>query len=175
MKFRYAAALACLAIPSGVSAQAFQTKLDKTLVENFDGKVIEEALAPFKVNAQTRLSEGSAPMVVFTFEGGLVATAQPLACRNKTAHTGCTTLRLSAVFNTPAGKTPAQVAQLVNAFNASHETSQVIYDNAGKTRLSTYVIVDYGITKTNFVGQIFNFRQSVQAYAQALSAKPKAG
>lgn len=174
MKFRYAIALACLAIPSGLSAQNFQVQVDRTLIENFDGKVVEEALAPFKVNTQTRLSEGAAPAVVFTFDGGLVATAQPLACKNKNTNTGCSSLRLSVVFGPPTGKTAAQIAQMVNAFNATHETSQVVYDKDGRTRLVTYVIADYGITKTNLVGQLFNFRQSTMVYAQAL-AKPAAG
>ncbi len=65
--------------------------------------------------------------------------------------------------------------QIVNLFNATHEASQVVYAEDGKTRLIHYVISDFGITRTNLVIQVYNFRQAAQAFATQIFAAPAQG
>ena len=174
MKLRYAAAVLALAAPSSLAAQDIEIDRDQTLVENFDVAVVEEALVPFNATATRKVSKTGVPYVDIAFPGGLAANAEPVACKDAAAHTGCTGLRLVAYFGLPPGKTPADIAALVNAFNATHEATQAVYDQNGQTRLLYYVIGEFGITKTNLVVQIYNFRQSAQALSRAIFAKPAA-
>jgi len=173
MIFRFAAAaLVALAVPSGLAAQDINITLDQTLVENFDGNALEEALGAFNATVNSRSTQSGAPAMNFSFPGGLAATGQPATCRNKETRTGCTGLLLSAFFDLPPGKTQAELAPIVNTFNATHPTAQVIYDTKGRTRIQAYVGADFGITKTNLVVQLYAFRQAAQALSQALFNPP---
>ena len=173
MTFRYiAAALIALAAPAGLAAQDINITLDQTLVENFDGNAVEEALGAFNATVNARSTQTGAPALSFAFPGGLSATAQPGTCREKEARTGCTGLVLSAFFDLPPGKTPADMPAIVNTFNATHNASQVVYDAKGTSRLIHYISADFGITKTNLVVQIYGFRQAAQALSRQLFGAP---
>jgi hypothetical protein len=179
MKLRYAAAvLAALGltafVPSGLAAQELQIQLDQTLVENFDGSAVADAFATFNAKVTPKTAEDGTPVVDFAFPGGVSGRAVPAMCKDDKAHTGCTGLRVMGFFQMPEGKTPADMAVLVNSFNATHEAVQVIYDTAGKSRMTYYVVADFGITKTNLVVQLYTFRQTAQAWSKVLFDKPAA-
>jgi hypothetical protein len=175
MKLRLAAALLAFAAPSALAAQDIQITLDQTLVENFDGNVVPEALTPFNGTVTQQAGTDGSPVYNVVFPGGMTALAQPMMCKDQAAHTGCTSLRLTAFFGLPEGKTPADMAQVINVFNATHEATQLIYSDEGTSRMVHYVIADFGITKTNLVIQIYNFRSAAQTYAKQLFTKPAEG
>ncbi len=87
------------------------------------------------------------------FPGGLAARAQPTAMQDQTAHTSCTGPARVAIFDPPEGKTPAEVATIVNTFNASPRCDPGrSTTRTATTRLTYYIIADFGITKTNLDG-----------------------
>jgi hypothetical protein len=176
MKLCLAAALAVLVAPSAVCAEGLQVqlKLDQTLVENFDGNIVPEAIAPFDAGVIPKTTNNGLPEFDFHFPGDLSARATPLRCKDDTTHTGCTGLRLTAYFDLPEGKAPDQVADLVNTFNNAHTETQVVYDKTGRTRVTLYVISDFGITKTNLAVHLYTFGRTALAWREALFPKPAA-
>ena len=106
MKLRFAAAaLALFAVPAAAGAQdlKIQLKLDQTVIENFDGDVVPEAIAPFDAGVIAKTTNDGLPAFDFHFPGDLSARATPMRCKDDAAHTGCTGLRLTAYFDLPEG------------------------------------------------------------------------
>jgi hypothetical protein len=66
------------------------------------------------------------------------------------------------------------VADLVNTFNNAHAETQVVYDKTGRTRVTLYVISDFGITKTNLAVHLYTFGRTALAWREALFPKPAA-
>ena len=177
MKLRFAvAALALLAVPAAAGAQdlKIQLKLDQTVIENFDGDVVPEAIAPFDAGVIAKTTNDGLPAFDFHFPGDLSARAAPMRCKDDAAHTGCTGLRLTAYFDLPEGATQAQVADLANTFNNAHAETQVVFDKSGRSRVSLFVIGDFGITKTNLAVHLYTFGRTALAWREALFAKPAA-
>lgn len=175
MKRHLIAALCALTLPAAASAQDVRIDLDQTLVENFDGTAVADAAVPFSATATPRkLSDGS-PAFDLVFPSGLKAVALPATCRDAATHTNCTGLKLSAFFDLPPGKTMAELSEMVNNFNSAQEAVQIAYGKDGKTRLTYYIVADFGITKTNLVIQIYNFRQAAQLWSRTLFPTPPAG
>ena len=175
MKLAFAAAAICaLALPSAVSAQDVKITLDQTLVENFDGDAVTQALAPFNATVTPQKAADGSPSFKIAFPGGLNAVATPTACSDDKAHTGCTGLKVQAFFSLPEGKTPADMAAIVNGFNAGHEATTAVYDQKGTTRLTRYIVSQFGITRTNLSIELYTFRRSAQVWSETLFAKPAA-
>lgn len=172
MKLRLAAAALCLAAPSGLAAQEINISLDETLVKNFDGTDFEDAMKPFNATVVKNVGKDGVSSYAITFPGGLSASAEPVGCRDEAAHTGCGGLRLTAYFKLPDGKTVADIPEIVNGFNDNHVASQAAYDKQGTSRLTSYVISDFGITRTNLVIHIYTFRQTASAFHAVLFPQP---
>ncbi|WEK46867.1 MAG: hypothetical protein P0Y56_00860 [Candidatus Andeanibacterium colombiense] len=175
MKLRFAAAALCaLALPSALAAQDVKITIDQTLVENFDGDALTQALAPFEVKPTTQKGPDGTTIYNIAFPGGLNAVATPAGCSDDKTHTGCTALKLQAVFALPAGKTVADMAELANRFNATHDATPVVYDPKGQTRLTRYVVSQFGITRTNLAIEVYTFRRAAQMWSETLFGKPAA-
>jgi hypothetical protein len=174
MKLSLAAALAAFVLPSALAAQDVKISLDQTLVENFDGDAVTQALTTFDATVTPEKSDTGTPFYKIAFPGGLGGVAVPTNCRGEAANTSCTGLKVQAIFSMPEGKTPADIAQMVNNFNAAHDATLLVYDSQGQTRLTRYVIADFGITRTNLAIEFYTFRRTAQAWSEALFGKPAA-
>ena len=171
MKYSLIAALVALAVPSALCAQNIELTLDQTLVENFDGTAAEEAFASYQATTTKHIKDDGTLSFDFAFPEGLKGNAEPMACTDEAAHTGCTGLFITATFTLPEGKTAAQIVDLVNGFNTTHRAGQLVYAADGTSRMGYFLSADFGITKTNLAVQIFRFRRTAGAWAAQIYAK----
>lgn len=151
-----------------IASPALSQSSPQSLLVNFDGPQLTEALNAIEAQWQRQASEEGEPFFRITFSNGAIAFAVPTVCQGELPFSDCKGLRIFANFTKPETMSEAAVAQAANQFNIDFAAGKATYNNAGSSQLSIYIISDFGITAANLRTHLEVFQTIAASYSQRL-------
>jgi len=113
------------------------------------------------------------PVLAVTFANGRRAALLFGSCERQGA--ACKALSIQAVWNRPAGATPAGLGAAVQTFNQRYAFARAFLTADGRPALQRYLTADYGIVRGNLAVNLLVFANQVDRFvAEVLRPAPAA-
>lgn len=153
-----ASAVASVSVPA--TAQEFQSsRILTTLGEPALFASLKESKATW---TKTRGSDGK-DYYQIAFANGINGAAYFTVCKPE----GCMGMTLVADFESPNGKSAADVDAIINKFNLTNSAGKALR-TANGVKAQAYIIADHGIAMGNFQLQIVIFENMSKKLSEAL-------
>jgi hypothetical protein len=143
---------------------------NRQVLPDFSYTTVEPVLAQIGARYE-RAAAGQPPALTVTFVNGRRAAILFGSC----LAASCRAISIQAVWNAPAGFTPAQLAVAVAGFNQRYAFSRAFVTGDGRPSLQRYLTADFGFIRGNLAVNLIVFAGQIDRFAsEVLQAPPPA-